>query len=256
MFIHDLGLIDFEEPFSKFFAHGLLIKDGAKMSKSKGNVIVPDAYVNKYGADTMRAYLMFLAPLSQGGDFSDAGVEGISRFLNRVWNLFGKIGITDKETDKETLKMINKTIKAVTEDIERFSYNTAIAKLMEFYNFISQKSQVGEEVMIDYLRLLAPFAPFISEEIYQSLKSSAKSIHISDWPKHQEDLLKEEEQIIVVQINGKTRDTIVVESSKVRNQKEIEEMARQGKAKSFLEGRNIMKTIYVEGKIVNFVVSQ
>jgi len=255
MFFRDLGLIDFEEPYKRFFAHGLLIKEGVKMSKSKGNIIVPDTYINKYGADTIRCYLMFLGQFSQGGDFYDTGIEGMNRFLNRVWKFSSGIELNDKEDDKQTLKMIHKTIKGVTEDIERLSYNTSIAKLMEFYNFIIDKKTIGKDTLIDYLKLIAPFAPFIAEEIYQSINSSAKfsSIHAQLWPEFDPNLIKEEEITVVIQINGKTRGTITVQAAKIKEQKEIEELAKESRAKNFLKDKNIKKTIYVEGKIVNFV---
>ncbi|PIP74800.1 MAG: leucine--tRNA ligase, partial [Candidatus Levybacteria bacterium CG22_combo_CG10-13_8_21_14_all_35_11] len=176
MFLHDLGLISFEEPFSRFFAHGLLIKEGAKMSKSKGNVIIPDAYIKKFGADTMRCYLMFLGQFSQGGDFYDTGIEGMNRFLKRIWVLAQNVNLSEKEEDKEVLRVLHKTIKGITGDIEKLSYNTSLAKLMEFYNFISDKKTIGKDVLEDFLKLLAPFAPYLSEELFQLfLKSKIKN---------------------------------------------------------------------------------
>ncbi len=291
MFIKDLGLISFEEPFKRFFAHGLLIKEGAKMSKSKGNVIVPDVYIKKFGADTMRCYLMFLGPYSQGGDFYDTGIEGINRFLKRIWTLFGQIKITDKEEDSESIRAINKTIKGVTEDIEEFSYNTALAKLMEFYNYISDKESAGKDTMISFLKLLAPFAPYITEELWQRVQLSVLSYQFSDngqsvvgqsvsdkpktdkpnsenrkqktdnwsihqqsWPEYDEKFLVEDEVVIVVSVNGKVRDSIKVRSEKLEVRNEIEALAKEsGKVQKYLEGKEVKKVIYVEGKIINFV---
>jgi len=257
MFFHDLGLIDFEEPFSRFFAHGLLIKEGAKMSKSKGNVIVPDSYINKYGADTMRCYLMFLGQFSQGGDFYDTGIEGMNRFLNRVWNLATKkLEITDKEEDKETLKEIHEIIKGVTGDIEKLSYNTAIAKLMEFHNFAVTKKTIGKDVLIDYLKLLAPFAPFIAEEIYQSLNPSAKfkSIHIQLWPVFNPNLIEEEIIKIAVQENVKLRDIIEISKDEMDNEELVIKKAEESqKVKKALQGKTVKNKIYIKGKVVNFV---
>ncbi|MGH9856878.1 MAG: class I tRNA ligase family protein, partial [Acidobacteriota bacterium] len=145
MALHDMGYLDFEEPFSRFYAHGLIIKDGAKMSKSRGNVINPDEYIHKYGADTLRTYLMFLGPFNQGGDFHDTGIEGMNRFLKRVWKLFSESRIKNQESGitDNGLRMMHQTIKGVTEDMKHLRYNTAIAKLMTWYNFLSKQEEVS-----------------------------------------------------------------------------------------------------------------
>jgi len=277
MVLHDLGEIDFEEPFTRFYAHGLLIKDGAKMSKSKGNIVVPDIYIKKYGADTLRCYLMFLGPFSQGGDFSDAGIEGMNRFLKRIFVLFNRIEILEKEEDQEVLKAISKAIKGVTEDIQKLFYNTSLAKLMEFYNSISNKSVLGKDTLISFLKILAPFAPHITEELYQNviLRSEAtkdprqegkeilhsaqndkgfQSIHKQSWPLFDKKHLEQEEAIIVVQVNGKLRDTLRLRSGQAKE--EVEVLAKESeKVGKFLEGKEIKKVVYVEGKIINFVTN-
>jgi leucyl-tRNA synthetase len=292
MVLKDLGYIDFEEPFSNFFAHGLIIKDGAKMSKSKGNVVVPDEYIAKYGADTLRSYLMFIGPYSDGGDFRDTGIEGMNRFLRKVWRLLSaSVILNDSEgsrdsspspqNDKDRLKMMHKTIQGVTKDISEFGYNTAIAKLMEWYNFLNKQLTINNKQSFTsyeqltkaetevYLKLLAPFAPHMTEELWQSvilsevkdLDSSGKpqndkqfnSIHLSMWPEFDPNLVQTETIIIPVQINGKRRGEIEVQSSKLQVQSEIEELAKKAVAKQ-LEGVEIKKTIYVPGRIVNFVI--
>ncbi|PIZ98143.1 MAG: leucine--tRNA ligase [Candidatus Levybacteria bacterium CG_4_10_14_0_2_um_filter_35_8] len=277
MFLHDLGLISFEEPFSRFFAHGLLIKEGAKMSKSKGNVIIPDAYIKKFGADTMRCYLMFLGQFSQGGDFYDTGIEGMNRFLKRIWVLAQNVNLSEKEEDKEVLRVLHKTIKGITGDIEKLSYNTSLAKLMEFYNFISDKKTIGKDVLEDFLKLLAPFAPYLSEELFQLfLKSKIKnqkskmntnkqlnnktakfnSIHLQKWPEFDPKFLVQGEVTIVVQVNGRVRDNFKFQTSNLKLKKNVEEEAKKSeKVKAYLEGKKIIKIIYVEGKIINFVIS-
>ena len=277
MFLHDLGLISFEEPFSRFFAHGLLIKEGAKMSKSKGNVIIPDAYIKKFGADTMRCYLMFLGQFSQGGDFYDTGIEGMNRFLKRIWVLAQNVNLSEKEEDKEVLRVLHKTIKGITGDIEKLSYNTSLAKLMEFYNFISDKKTIGKDVLEDFLKLLAPFAPYLSEELFQLfLKSKIKnqkskmntnkqlnnktakfnSIHLQKWPEFDPKFLVQDKVTIVVQVNGRVRDNFKFQTSNLKLKKNVEEEAKKSeKVKAYLEGKKIIKIIYVEGKIINFVIS-
>ena len=145
-----------------------MIKEGEKMSKSKGNVVLPDSYIAKYGADTLRTYLMFCGRFDQGGDFRDTGIEGMSKFARRIWNLFQNKEFG--EDDSETFKMINKTIKEVSEDMEAFSYNVAIAKLMEFYNFISEGKSWSKETAQSYLKLLAPLMPHMAEELWESFK--------------------------------------------------------------------------------------
>lgn len=254
MVFKDMGLVDFEEPFTRFYAHGLLIKEGAKMSKSKGNIVVPDAYIKKYGADTLRTYLMFIGPFNQGGDFYDSGIEGVSRFINRVWKLLADSSKFKDQNSQEGLKIMNKTIKKVTNDLENLRYNTAIAALMEWYNFLAKQENLSKDEAVTFIKLLAPFAPHISEEIWHMLNSKAGSIHLEPWPSYDEKQLIENEVIIAVQINGKLRDTVKVESSKLKVKSEIEKLAKEsGKIKKYLD-KPVRKVIYVEGKILNFVV--
>ncbi len=247
----DLAL-PFEEPFPRFFGHGLIIKDGAKMSKSKGNVVVPDKYIAKFGADTLRIYLMFLGPFEHGGEFRDTGIEGMSRFIRRVWNLF--LTKEFEQDSPETLRMINKTVKEATQDIKDFSYNTAIAKLMEFYNFNSEGSNSwSRETATSYLKLFAPFAPHITEELFEKLKLGEGSIHFASWPGFDDKYLVRDEIVIPIQVNGKRRGELSVESSKINEQNDIETKAKEA-ISAHLEGKEIRKVIYVPGKIINFVI--
>ena len=169
MFLKDSGLIQFEEPFKRFYAHGLIIKDGAKMSKSKGNVVGPDMYIKKYGADTLRMYLHFLAPFSQEGDFKDSGVDGMNRFLKRVWTLFTGQNIVGTEVGESARACMHQTIKSVTGEMENLRFNTAIAHLMTWYNFLSKQASISLEEVEAYLKLLAPFAPHMTEDLYQQI---------------------------------------------------------------------------------------
>jgi leucyl-tRNA synthetase len=270
MVLKDLGKISFEEPFAKFRAHGLIVKDSAKMSKSKGNVVIPDEYIRKFGADTLRTYLMFMGPFSQGGDFRDTGIEGMHRFLRRVWTLAQKsISNFQFPISNESQRMMHKTIKEVTEDISNLLYNTSIAVLMEWYNFLSQQESISKEEIEVFLKLLAPFAPHISEELYQLLsppearqgdRNEFSSIHVSTWPTFDPKFLVKEEIIIIVQVNGKLRGNIKVQSSSIQQaqnkvQSYVEDLAKKDpNVSKHLEGKSIKKTIYVEGKVINFVV--
>src|SRR5215469_2798056 len=204
-----MGYLDFEEPFSRFYAHGLIIKDGSKMSKSKGNVINPDDYIHKYGADTLRTYLMFLGPFNQGGDFRDSGIDGMSRFLKRVWKLFTVSSFEKNYLSPERLHIMHETIKGITEDMENLRFNTSIAKLMTYYNFLVKQSGLNREEVEVYLKLLAPFAPHMTEELWEMMGNPI-SIHTSQWPMFEEKYLKVETVTIAVQVNGKLRATLNV----------------------------------------------
>ncbi len=264
MFLKDLGMIDFEEPFARFFAHGLIIKDGAKMSKSKGNVVVPDEYIAKYGADTLRLYLMFLGPFSDGGDFRDSGIEGMNRFVKRVWKLFGSdftLKSQNEVLSGDREYMLNKTIKKVSEDLNSLSYNTAIASLMEWANFLQDKIRDGRgepshQEAVTFTKMIAPFAPHMADEMYEYLTRSDKSIHLSEWPTFDESKIVEENIHIAVQVNGKTRAVITISHSEVKDEEKVKSLAlKDEKITNFINsGGNIKKTIYVPGKIINFVV--
>jgi len=256
MVLHDLGYINFEEPFARFYAHGLIIKDGAKMSKSKGNVINPDVYIAKFGADAVRCYLLFLGPFNQGGDFRDTGIEGMSRFLKRVWSLFAD-GVISSEVSLSSAagSMMHETIKGVTEDMEELRFNTVIAKLMTYYNFLVKQERVSQEEVEVYLKLLAPFAPHMTEEIWEMIGNEF-SIHTSSWPQYDEELIVKDVITIPVQVNGKLRATLAVSKDEVGNERMIHERAEKEEGViKFLEGKSVKKFIYVPGKVVNFVVA-
>lgn len=265
MALYDMGFVTFEEPFARFYAHGLIIKDGAKMSKSKGNVINPDDYIAKYGADTLRTYLLFLGPFDQGGDFRDSGIDGMHRFLRRVWKLLTTTESGDTLAEKETarLKIMHQTIKSITEEMAHLRFNTSIAKLMTWYNVLAKHDSLTREEKRVYLQLLAPFAPYMTEELWEQFGFSEEaqkanknwSIHKSQWPDYDSKYLVEESLTVAVQINGKLRGTLVIPADKKEDQVFVESLAKEDEVISKFLSDTVRKTIYIPGKILNFVVT-
>jgi leucyl-tRNA synthetase len=255
MVLHDAGLLDFEEPFLKFRAHGLIVKDGAKMSKSRGNVVIPDQYIDQWGADTFRMYLMFLGPFQEGGDFRDAGISGPRRFLDKVWDLVTLAGhpdARDGEIRHDVLVKWHQTRKKVAEELEGLRYNTAIAALMELVNTLRECNCAEPGVIRTLVQMTAPFAPHFAEECWERLGGSG-SIFDSAWPGYDPALTIEDTVVIAVQVNGKTRGTVTVprdaEESVVRKAAEADPaIARH------LAGE-IRKVIWVKGRMMSFVVA-
>ena len=258
--IRDIGLVGFGEPFSRLFNQGIIIAQKQKMSKSKGNVVNPDAYVSKLGADAVRAYLMFVAPWEQGGEWNDSGLSGISRWFNRLWKLvLEDYKIKDKKDNRELKRIIHQTIKKVTQDLEKIRFNTMISTLMEFTNYLTKVKEAGSVSGEDWrqsietlLVLLAPTAPHLTEELWQ-LSSNDYSIHNQRWPGWDEELAKEEEITLVVQINGKMRDKLTVPASISEDEARNLALARQ-KVKAYTENKQIARFIYVPKRLINLVV--
>lgn len=253
MVLHDLGHIPFEEPFQRFRAHGLLTKQGAKMSKSKGNVVNPDRYIEEYGADTLRTYLMFLGPYDQGGDFSDGGIAGIRRFLDRVyqWANKHKNSLQPNPPDLVSQRRLHQTIHKISKDIQSLKYNTAIAALMSYFNMLQSKSSIAEVELKSYLLMLAPFAPHVTEEIWQQLGADC-SIHQQTFPQFDPEFLITEQVTVAVQINGRTRTTITI--SPAASKEEAMAIARQTKAVQwYLKNQELGRVVYVPGRAINFV---
>jgi leucyl-tRNA synthetase len=260
--IRDMGLIDFSEPFTKLFNQGIIIAGHEKMSKSKGNVVNPDEYVNELGADTVRAYMMFLGPWEQGGEWFDTGISGVSRWLNRVWNLVledYRSQSADENARRELERITHQTIKKVTGDMDRLHFNTMVAALMELTNYMLRIKESGAVSTKDWqsaietlLVLLAPTAPHMTEELWHRL-GHKQSIHNEHWPKWDEALAKEEEITLVVQVNGKLRDRISVPVS--ITEEDAKQVAHSSeKVKTHLQGKQVVNVIYVPGKLVNIVV--
>lgn len=253
MVMHDRGYVDHDEPFPKFFAHGLMIKDGAKMSKSRGNVVNPDTYIDKFGADTLRLYVMFMGPMDGSPDFRDSGIEGMSRFLKRVVKLFDQTS-NESVTDKLVLSKMHPTIKGVTEDIKQYKYNTAIAKIMEFVNELSKYKVQSTKYLVVLTQLLAPFTPHIAEELWSEVLKQEGSVHTSSWPKYDEKYLNTGTVTIAIQVNGKLRSTIQLTADENDKDQIIKLAKNDEKMKPWLDGKEIKKEIFVPGKLVNFVI--
>ncbi len=258
MVFKDIGLTNFEEPFKKFRSHGLVTKDGAKMSKSKGNVVSPDDYIGAFGADAMRMYLAFLAPFDQGGDFRDNGIRGITRFLERVWKFADAIGKQKKQKvkkDEITIRLLHKTIKKVGEDIEHLQYNTAISALMVLLNqYEAHGESAGSDDLKIFLKLLAPLAPHMSEELWQQhfTEKRFRSIHKEKWPVYDLALIRENTFELVVQVNGKVRGRVHLNVGVT--QKEAESAAMHIEGMFMHLSREVKKIIFVQDKLINFVV--
>jgi leucyl-tRNA synthetase len=251
--LFDQKLIHFSEPFSKLFNQGIIYRQGAKMSKSKGNVVTPDYIIKKFGADTMRLYELFMGPADQATEWSDKGVVGCYRFLNKVWNLQEKIKNQKSKIKNNNLeRLVHKTIKKVTEDIENFRFNTAVSALMVLTKELEKAENISISNYKLLLKLLAPLAPHLSEEIWQKL-GGGKSIFFQSWPKYDSKLIKEEIITLVIQINGRVRDKIAVETP--LSQKEAERLAlEREKVKKWLGDKKIKKIIFVPGKLINIVI--
>jgi len=261
--LRDIGLVDFDEPFTRLFNQGTIIYRGDKMSKSRGNVIAPDEYVAELGADAVRGYLMFIGPWELGGEWNDRGIVGVSRWLNRVWSLVTAdyaSRVIDPEDEKEFIHLTHKTIKEVTTDLERFRFNTMLSSLMEFSNYLSKVKENGAvsnslwgEAIGCFLILLAPTAPHLAEELWNRT-GHPYSIHNQQWPEYDEELVKEEEITLVIQVNGKLRDKVIVPAS--ISEVEAKELALgRERVKAYIDGKKLTRVIYVPKRVVNIVVA-
>jgi leucyl-tRNA synthetase len=253
MALADLGLVPFDTPFPKFRAHGLIIKDGAKMSKSRGNVVVPDALIQRWGADTFRMYLMFLGPFQEGGDFRDEGITGVRRFLERVWILGHEAGAGPaRPLSPATERKLHQTVKKVTADTETLSYNTAIAAMMEYVNTVRETGDTSRTAVEPLVLLLAPYAPHLAEELWARL-GHATSVFRARWPVHDERLVQADEVELVVQVNGKVRARVTAP----RGLPERDAVARalaDPAVQRYVDGNPLKKVVYVPDRLVNLVV--
>ena len=254
MALHDLGLLEFEEPFAKFLAHGLLIKDGAKISKSRNNVINPDSVIEVVGADTVRMYLMFLGPFNQGGDYRDHGIQGPANFLRRVWQsvLAAQNGAVDEATDTK----LHKTIQSVTDDLHELRFNTAIAAMMEYLNVVrADQREIKKSEIEPLVIMLAPFAPHIAEELWERLGYQKSIFESATWPKYDASKTTTAEVEIGVQINGKVRGSITIPVDADEEQV-FQTAAEHRNVASHLANAKVRRKIYIPGRALNIVVSK
>ena len=261
MALQELGHVHFDEPFPQLRAHGLIIKDGAKMSKSRGNVVIPDAYIQKWGADTFRMYLMFLGPFQEGGDFRETGIIGIRRFLDKVWQLTHEAALAPGVSPgppaspglpPEVQRKQHQTIRKVTADTAALNYNTAIAAMMEYVNLVREQGAGSRRAIEPLLVMLAPYAPHLAEELWAAL-GHERSIFTAAWPTYDEKLAAAGDVEIVVQVNGKVRGRLTV--SRGATEAQVVALAMTDESiKRFVDGKPVRKTVYVQDRLLNLVV--
>ena len=251
-FLYDIGVVDFDEPFHKLFNQGMITgKNGIKMSKSKGNVVSPDDLVRDYGCDSLRLYELFVGPPELDSEWDDRGIDGVYRFITRFWNLVMSQKDADVAETKELVKIRHKLVYDITQRLEGFSLNTVISGFMEYNNKLidlSKKGGVDKKTLETYVLLLAPFAPHIAEELWEAM-GHEDSVFAQTWPTYDEEAMKEDEVEIVVQINGKVKGKLVIGAEEDKD-------SVLAKAKEVLGDKlngNIVKEIYVPGRIVNIV---
>jgi len=252
MVLKDLGHIDFEEPYQVFRAHGLIIADGTKMSKSKGNVIVPDPIIEEFGADTFRTYLMFLGPFEEGGDYRPQGIQGPHGFLHRLWDTVVSAG--DREPNAAVERKVHQTIRQVTDQLPKLGYNTAIAALMECLNVIRSGGRSAARAEVEPLIVMvAPFAPHMAEELWERLGHEGSIFDGGNWPDFDPEKAVESTIEIAIQVNGKRRAAI--QMPKDAEEAIVVAAARADEnVRRHLEGVQERRVIYVPGRLVNFVV--
>ena len=247
-FFKDLGMVDYDEPFKRLLTQGMVLKEGEVMSKSRGNIVDPDSIIKKYGADSLRLFILFAAPPETELEWDDRAIEGAFKFLNRIWRI--QDNLKDKASP-ELIRSLHKTIKKVTEDLESFKFNTAIAAMMELVNAIYQ-SGADKEIFAKLLIMLSPIAPHFCEELWEKTGNKG-SIFKAQWPKYDPQILVEETVTMVVQINGKVRSHI---TSPTNASLEVVQdiVAKDDKSQQWIQGKPHKKFIVVPNKLVNIVI--
>ncbi len=253
MALKDFGVVSHAEPFQKLVHQGLITAGGAKMSKSKGNVVSPDAFIDRHGADVFRMYLMFMGPFTDGGDWSDTGIKGVDRFVQRVWKTLAGEGVTANHEDASDVRAaLHKTIKSVGDSLEGLKFNTAISALMELLNLLETQPGIAVATAKTFVLLLAPLAPHLADELWAHLGGQGFVVE-QTWPTFDPALLKTDTLAIAVQVNGKLRGQVTVAAD--LPEKEIIAAAKaEPNVAKFLEGQVLKKEIYVTGRLVSFVV--
>ncbi len=256
MALHDLGHLDFEEPFTKFRAHGLIVREGAKMSKSRGNVVIPDAIIERHGADSFRLYLMFLGPFEEGGDYRDQGIQGPVGFLKRLWSSVVPVeGLRESDPDPEVERKLHQTIEQVGRQLPGLQYNTSIAAMMEYLNVVRAEGRTPARSEVEPLVvLIAPFCPHIAEELWARLGHEESIFEGANWPDFDPAKLQEEVVTLAVQVNGKVRATLevplgITEEAAMQRAKEEPNVAR------YLDEAQVRRVIFVPDRLLNLVVA-
>jgi leucyl-tRNA synthetase len=263
--LRDFGFIKADEPFKKLVHQGLITNQGAKMSKSKGNVVSPDEFIDQYGSDVFRMYLMFMGPFTAGGDWNDTGIKGVDRFVQRIFSLFetniakngkgkGKSMNTKLDQDsKEVNTKLHATIKKVSEDIPRMQFNTALSALMELLNIVEKQDSLSFEALKTIALLIAPLAPHLAEELWGQLGGEGFIID-QKWPEYDPKQLVTDTVTVVVQINGKVRAEMVVPTE--ISEEDVLKMAKDHEnVQKYLSGKELKKEIYIKSKLVSLVVA-
>jgi leucyl-tRNA synthetase len=251
MAMHDAGLLDFDEPFKRFRANGMITLNGQKISKSKGNIVNPDDYISRYGADVLRVYLVFMGPYELGGDFSDKGIAGVVRFLERVWRICAERALSETPPQADARRTLHQLIRKVGDDTAALKYNTAIAELMGYSGALERRAGVTRAEVETLLRLLAPYAPYISEEIWNAIGASG-SVHEQPWPEVDEAALAAETVTVVAQVNGKTRGVMTLDAG--ASEARASEAARALEAvRRALGGKAPARVVYVPDRLINLV---
>jgi len=259
-FLYDLGKTSTKEPFAKLVNQGMILgEDGQKMSKSRGNVVNPDKVVSDFGADSMRLYEMFMGPLEVMKPWSTQGVQGVYRFLQKTWRTIvneetGELveAVKESQADEATLRLLNQTIKKVSDDIETFNFNTAISAMMIFVNHLSKQDDRPKSVVEKFVLILAPFAPHISEELWQRL-GHQDSLSYESWPEYDKELIKEKEIELAIQVNGKIKDRIVIAADADEEHIKQKALASE-KVVAAINGKSPKKVIVIKSRLVNIVV--
>ncbi|MFL3025571.1 MAG: leucine--tRNA ligase [Candidatus Neomarinimicrobiota bacterium] len=257
--LFDLGLVSYKEPFTKLFNQGMILgEDGTKMSKSRGNVINPDETVDSYGADSMRLYEMFMGPLDKAKPWNTKGLQGCSRFINKLWNTIinsdGKLSskVTHEDADKETLQLLNQMINRVTDNLNQLHFNTCVSEFMVFTNHLQTLSHINNDCLKSFIIIINPFVPHLAEELWQLLGETNELTYVN-WPEIDKNYLNKDELAIPIQINGKRRSEILINSNDSKD--DVITMAKSDiKIQTYLKGKEIVKEIYIEGRIVNIVI--
>ena len=258
--LHDLGLVSTKEPFKKLYNQGMILgDDGAKMSKSRGNVVNPDDIIDEYGADSMRLYEMFMGPLNKSKPWNTKGLQGCYRFINKLWAIIvdeeGKLSskiAEDVTPDKETLHLHHTTIKKVGDDIENLHFNTAVSQLMIYCNHLQKCNKISRDLIVDLVKVSAPFMPHLSEEFW-SLLGNKDSLAYENWPDYDEQLTQTDEVTVVVQVNGKLRANITLAKDSDETTAVDAALALE-KVENYTSKGSIVKTIYIPNRLLNFVV--